>query len=273
MEEIERLKEKAKEIRKWVIRMLTEAGSGHPGGSLSCADIVAALYFKIMRHRPDDPQWKDRDRLILSKGHAVPSVYAALALCGYFPVEDLLTLRKIGSHLQGHPDLLTTPGIEMSTGSLGQGLSVACGMGLVAKMDKRPYRVYIILGDGEVQEGQIWEAAMSCAHYKLGNICAFLDYNRLQIDGKVEEVMNIEPIGEKWRAFGWEVFEIDGHDFTEILEAEGKGRLKEDIPTMIICNTIKGKGVSFMEGKVEWHGVAPNKEQGKRALEELDDKL
>lgn len=269
MEEIKELEEKAKEVRRWIIRMLAEAGSGHPGGSLSCADIVTALYFKIMRHRPEDPDWEDRDRLILSKGHAVPSVYAALALCGYFAVDDLLTLRKIGSHLQGHPDLLATPGIEMSTGSLGQGLSVACGMGLAAKMDKRPYRIYIILGDGEVQEGQIWEAAMSCAHYRLGNLCAFLDYNRLQIDGEVEKVMNIEPIGEKWRSFGWEVFTIDGHNFSEILDTERRARLREDIPTMIICNTIKGKGVSFMEGVAGYHGVAPTREEEKRALGEL----
>lgn len=269
MEEIKVLEERAKEIRRWVIRMLAEAGSGHPGGSLSCVDIVTALYFKIMRHNPKDPNWQDRDRLILSKGHGVPSVYAALALCGYFPVEDLLTLRKIGSHLQGHPDLLSTPGIEMSTGSLGQGLSVACGMGLAAKMGKRPYRIYVILGDGEVQEGQIWEAAMSCAHYGLGNICGFLDYNRLQIDGEVAKVMNIEPIAAKWRSFGWEVFNIDGHKFEEILEAENRARKNPDLPTMIICNTIKGKGVSFMEGVAGYHGVAPTREEEKRALEEL----
>lgn len=266
---IEDLEGKAREIRRWIIRMLAEAGSGHPGGSLSCADIVTALYFEIMNHNPQDPKWPGRDRFILSKGHAVPAVYAALALTGYFPAEILLTLRKLDSFLQGHPDMLLTPGIEMSTGSLGQGCSVAVGISLAGKLDKRDYRVYTLLGDGEIQEGQIWEAAMAASHYKLDNLCAFLDFNRLQIDGRVEEVMNIEPVVDKWRAFGWKVFEIDGHKIDQIIEAERESRNVKDSPSIIIAHTIKGKGVSFMEGKAEWHGVAPTREEAEKALLEL----
>lgn len=263
------LEEKAREIRRWIIRMLAEAGSGHPGGSLSCADIVAALYFKIMNHDPKNPKWPDRDRLVLSKGHAVPAIYAALALSGYFPTQDLLTLRKLGSPLQGHPDMLATPGIEMSTGSLGQGLSVSLGMALAGKIDKKEYRIYSILGDGETQEGQIWEAAMAAAHNKLGNLCAFLDFNKLQIDGEVKKVMNIEPVVDKWRAFGWEVFEINGHKMEEILEAERLSRNSKDSPSMIVAHTTKGRGISFMEGEAGWHGVAPTREEEEKALAEL----
>lgn len=271
-ESIKDLKEKAREIRKWTIRMLAAAGSGHPGGSLSCADIITALYFKIMRHDPQNPKWSDRDRFILSKGHAVPTLYAALALAGYLPTEALLTLRKLDSLLQGHPDMLYTPGIEMSSGSLGQGLSVAVGISLAGKrLDKRSYRVYTLLGDGEIQEGQIWEGAMCASHYKLDNLCAFLDYNKLQIDGMVEDVMNIEPVVDKWRAFGWKVFEIDGHKMDQIIEAEREARKVKDSPSVIIAHTIKGKGVSFMEGRVEWHGVAPTKKEAEEALKELDE--
>jgi len=267
--DITNLKEKAKTIRRLIIEMLTEAGSGHPGGSLSCVEIVTSLYFHIMRHRPEEPAWTGRDRFILSKGHCCPTLYSALALSGYFEMANLKTLRKLGSILQGHPDMLTTPGIEVSTGSLGQGFSVAAGMALAAKIDKSDSRVYVLLGDGETQEGQVWEAAMSAAHYKLGNLTAFLDYNKLQIDGKVADIMGIEPVRLKWESFGWDAKEIDGHNIEEIIKAcdEAKSSHK---PSMIIAHTIKGKGVSFMEGKAEWHGVAPTKEEAERALLEID---
>jgi transketolase len=267
--EIQELEKKAKEIRKWIIKMLTEAGSGHPGGSLSCADIITALYFKVMKHRPNEPKWEDRDRFVLSKGHSCPALYAALALCGYFSTDELMRLRKIDSFLQGHTDMLATPGIEMSTGSLGQGLSVAGGMALAGKLSKKNFTVYVVLGDGEIQEGQIWEAAMACAHYKLDNICAFLDYNKLQIDGPVAEVMAIEPVVDKFNAFGWHVIEIDGHDMKQIIQATYEAKNISGKPTIIIAHTIKGKGVSFMEGKVNYHGVAPTKDEEKRALLEL----
>jgi transketolase len=263
------LKEKAKAIRRLIIEMLLGAGSGHPGGSLSSVEIITSLYFHIMRHRPENPAWPARDRFILSKGHCCPTLYSALALSGYFDVSHLKTLRKFGSILQGHPDMLTTPGIEVSTGSLGQGFSVACGMALSARIDKSDCRVYVLLGDGETQEGQVWEAAMSAAHYKLGNLTAFLDYNKLQIDGRVENIMGIEPVRLKWEAFGWDVKEINGHSIEEIIKAceEAKSSPK---PSMIIAHTIKGKGVSFMEGKAEWHGVAPTKEEAERALLEIE---
>lgn len=264
------LEEKAKEIRRWIIKMLTEAGSGHPGGSLSCADIITALYFKIMNHRPDDPKWPDRDRFVLSKGHSCPTLYAALALCGYFPTSELMRLRKIDSFLQGHTDMLATPGVEISAGSLGQGLSVAGGMALAAKLDNRKFTVYVVLGDGEIQEGQIWEAAMACAHYKLNNLYAFVDYNKLQIDGPVAEVMGIEPVIDKFKAFGWHTIEIDGHNMKEIIQATNEAKNISDKPTMIVAHTIKGKAVSFMEGKVGYHGVAPTKEEAEKALLELE---
>ncbi len=266
---IAQLSQKAKEIRCWIIKMLTAAGSGHPGGSLSCVDILTVLYFAIMRHRPDEPKWPERDRFVLSKGHACPALYTVLALCGYFPVERLMTLRKIDSILEGHPDMLKTPGVEISTGSLGQGLSAACGMALAAKIDKKDWRVYSVLGDGEIQEGQIWEAAMSAANYKLDNICAFLDSNKLQIDGKVSDIMNIEPVVEKWQAFGWHTIEIDGHNITEILDSIQEAQRIKDKPTIIIAHTIKWKGVSFMEGKVKYHGIAPTPEECEQALKEL----
>lgn len=268
-QEIQELEAKAKEIRRWIIKMLTEAGSGHPGGSLSCADIITALYFNVMKHRPNEPKWEDRDRFVLSKGHSCPALYAALALAGYFPTDELMRLRKIDSFLQGHTDMLATPGIEMSTGSLGQGLSVAGGMALAGKLNKKNFRVYVVLGDGEIQEGQIWEAAMGCAHYKLDNICAFLDYNKLQIDGPVAEVMAIEPVVDKFKAFGWHTIEIDGHNMEQIIQAINEAKNTPGKPTMVIAHTIKGKGVSFMEGKVEYHGVAPTKEEEEKALLEL----
>lgn len=259
----------ARKIRQDIVRMLGEARSGHPGGSLSAADIVTTLYFYEMNVDPHNPGWPDRDRFVLSKGHAAPVLYAALAEKGYFPVEELLTLRKLGSRLQGHPSMKHLPGVEFSTGSLGQGLSAANGMALAAKLDGRGYRVYVLLGDGEIQEGQVWEAAMAGAHYKLDNLVAFLDHNGLQIDGPTTQVMSPEPVTDKWRAFGWHVEEIDGHDFTEIIGALQKAREIKGKPTMIVARTVKGKGVSFMEDKVDWHGSAPNAEQTEQALCEL----
>ncbi|MFC1478631.1 transketolase [Candidatus Margulisiibacteriota bacterium] len=261
--------EKAKQIRVHIIRMLAEAGSGHPGGSLSSTDIVSALFFHKMKHNPEDPEWDDRDRFILSKGHAAPVLYAALAESGYFPVRYLETLRKLGSSLQGHPDKLTLPGVEMSTGSLGQGLSISVGMALGFKMDNKDSRVYTLMGDGETQEGMVWEAAMAAAHYKTDNLTAIIDRNTLQIDGPTEEVMGLKDVAAKWKAFGWNVLVIDGHNMTEITAALDKAAETKGVPTMIVANTIKGKGVSFMEGKVKYHGVAPTAEEKKIALDEL----
>ena len=266
---ISELKKKANIIRQHVIEMVHEAGSGHPGGALSAADIITALYFNIMRHDPRNPEWPERDRFVLSKGHAAPAYYAALAETGYFPVEELLTLRKLGSRLQGHPSMRHLPGIDMSTGSLGQGLSAGIGMALGGRLDRKDYYVYVVVGDGEMQEGSIWEAAMSASHYKLDHLIAFLDRNRLQIDGRTEQVMPIEPIKEKWEAFGWHVLEINGHDFSEIFRAVAEGKACNGKPTMIIANTIKGKGVSFMEGSLHFHGKAPNDEQYEIAMREL----
>ena len=269
MKDISFLKVKAKEIRKSIVSMITEAKSGHPGGSLSATDILTALYFSEMNVDPANPKMEGRDRFVLSKGHAAPAIYATLAEKGYFSKDELMTLRKFGSRLQGHPDMKKLPGIEISTGSLGQGLSVANGMALNAKMFNENYRTYVILGDGEVQEGQIWEAAMTAAHYKLDNLCAFLDNNNLQIDGNVSEIMGVEPLDKKWEAFGWNVIKIDGHDFEQILSALDKARECKDKPTMVIAKTIKGKGVSFMENVCGFHGVAPTLEELERALAEL----
>ena len=269
MNDISFLKEKAKEIRRSIVSMITEAKSGHPGGSLSATDILTALYFSEMNIDPANPKMEGRDRFVLSKGHAAPAIYATLAEKGYFSKDELMTLRKFGSRLQGHPDMKKLPGIEISTGSLGQGLSVANGMALNAKMFNENYRTYVILGDGEIQEGQIWEAAMTAAHYKLDNLCTFLDNNNLQIDGNVSEIMGVEPLDKKWEAFGWNVIKIDGHDFEQILSALDKARECKDKPTMIIAKTIKGKGVSFMENVCGFHGVAPTLEELERALAEL----
>lgn len=263
------LAQKAKQIRRDIIKMIAEAGSGHPGGSLSGADILVVLYYIIMNFRPEEPAWLERDRFILSKGHAAPLLYAVLADKGYFPREELWKLRKTGSMLQGHPDLKTTPGVEMSTGSLGQGLSAAVGMALAAKLDKKSHNIYVMLGDGEIQEGMIWEAAMSASHYELDNICAVLDFNRLQICGVVDNVMSICPVAEKWQSFGWHVEEIDGHDFEKIEKSFKNAKNITGKPTIIIANTIKGKGVSFMENEVDWHGKATNPEETERALAEL----
>ena len=263
------LEKEANVIRRHVIKMVRAAGSGHPGGSLSSTDILAALYFKVMNHRPDDPAWEDRDRFVLSKGHAAPAYYAALAESGYFPTEELLTLRKLGSRLQGHPSRNRLPGVEMSTGSLGQGLSISNGMALAAKLDRKSYRVYCLCGDGEMESGQVWEAAMLGAHYKLDNVTAFIDRNKLQIDGPTEKIMSIEPLPEKWHAFGWHVIEIDGHDMRQILDACDKAKEIKGRPTMVIAHTVKGKGVSFMENALSFHGKAPNDEETRKALKEL----
>lgn len=265
------LKSKANKIRKDIVRMITEAKSGHPGGSLSAVDVVTALYFKVMRHNRKDPKWKYRDRFILSKGHAAPLLYSVLAESGYFEVKELLTLRKLGSRLQGHPDMKRLPGVEISTGSLGHGLSVGNGMAIAGKLNKKGYRVYILLGDGECQEGQVWEAAMTASHYKLDNVTAILDYNGLQIDGPVKDVMHINPISNKWRAFGWYVIEINGHDFKEILDSFERVKKLKGKPSIIIAHTTKGKGVSFMENVVDFHGKAPTKEQMVQALKELEE--
>lgn len=263
------LEEKAKQIRRNIVTMISKAGSGHPGGSLSAVEIATVLYFHAMRINPEYPDWTDRDRFILSKGHAAPLLYAVLAERGYFPRDQLWSLRKLGSPLQGHPDLRKVPGVEMSTGSLGQGLSVAGGIALAGKLDGKDYRVYTLLGDGEIQEGMIWEAAMSAAHYKLDNLTAFLDHNGLQIDGPVSEVMSPEPVAEKWSAFGWHVLTVDGHDFQQLAAAIAEAKGVKGRPTMIVAKTVKGKGVSFMENQVGWHGVAPTEEEMEKALQEL----
>lgn len=267
---VEMLKAKARRIRWDIIKMVGLARSGHPGGSLSAADIVATLYFHEMKHRPEEPGWADRDRFVLSKGHAAPVLYAALAESGYFPVEDLWNLRKIDSHLQGHPDMRKTPGVEISTGSLGMGFSAAVGMALGFKIDGAQSRVYTLIGDGESQEGIIWEASMFAAHHKLDNLVGILDYNNMQIDGLVSEIVDIYPAGSKWSAFGWNVIEIDGHSIDEIVKALEGARSVKGKPTMIIANTIKGKCISFMERVVDFHGKAPTDEEVEKALAEIE---
>ncbi len=268
-EYLPRLCEDTREARRWIVRMIHAAGSGHPGGSLSAIDVLMVLYAKVMRHDPLNPTWPDRDRLVLSKGHGSPALYTTLAMNGYFEKEELLTLRKMGSRLQGHPSMNKTPGVDMSTGSLGQGLSIAIGMALGARLDRKDYRVYCILGDGEIQEGQVWEASMAASHFKVDNLCAVLDRNQLQIDGPTEKIMSIDPIRPKFEAFGWHVININGHDHKEILRAFKEAESVKGKPTMIISNTIKGKGVSFMEGALKFHGKAPNDSELEIALKEL----
>ena len=275
-EQIKRLEETAKQIRRLIVQMLGRAGSGHPGGSLSATDLVTCLYFgsysdgsPIIRYNPQQPDWPDRDRFHMSKGHCCPLWYAVLAKAEYFSLEELWTLRKLGSMLQGHPDR-RTPGVDVASGSLGQGLSVGLGMCLAAKMDKRDYRVYVLMGDGEIQEGNIWEAAMAAAHYNCNNLCAILDYNQFQIDGKVEDIMGLEPLRDKWRAFGWHTIEIDGHNIEKILHAYEEARNKKGKPTIIIAHTTKGKGVSFMENVVDFHGRSPTPQETEIALKELE---
>ena len=263
------LKEMARKLRRHVISMIATAGSGHPGGSLSSADIVTALYFKVMQHNPEKPQWPERDRFILSKGHAAPMLYAALAESGYFPVEELSTLRKLGSRLQGHTDRNLTPGVEMSAGSLGMGLSFGIGVALAARLDHRDYETYVLLSDGECDEGQTWEAALSAPQFKLDNLVAIIDCNGIQLSSWTRDIMNLEPLNQKWQAFGWHTIDIDGHDFNQILSAFQEARKVKDKPTVIIARTIKGKGVSFMENKVKFHGKAPTPDEAEMALKEL----
>lgn len=263
------VKEKALAIRRHIVTMLSAAGSGHTGGSLSASDIVACLYFWEMNLDPANPDWENRDRFVLSKGHAAPVLYAALAERGFFPTEQLMTLRKLGSPLQGHPDMRKLAGVEASTGSLGQGISWAVGMALAGKIDKKPHRVYVMVGDGELEEGMVWEASMAAAHYKLDNLLLFVDHNGLQIDGKISEVLSPEPISDKFRAFGWHVIEVDGHHIPDIMEALNQARRVKGQPVVIVAATTKGKGCSFMEDRVEWHGTAPNREEMDKALAEL----
>jgi len=266
------LKKKAVEIRKDILKMLTEAGSGHTGGSLSLVEILVALYYYKLKHNPKDPKWSGRDRLLLSKGHGCPALYTILAHRGYFPKEKLWSLRKFGSQLQGHPQI-GLAGVEISSGSLGQGLSIANGIALASRLDKSGTRIYCIMCDGETNEGQVWEAAMTSAHYKLDNVCAIIDFNKLQIDGFCCEVMDMGPYTHKWADFGWNVIETDGHDMSKLMDALDEAEKVKGKPTVIIAHTTKGKGVSFVENKVEWHGIAPKKEEYERAIKELDDSL
>lgn len=268
-DEIAFLKRKATQIRKDVLKMLAKAGSGHTGGSLSCVEILVTLYYKVLRHNPKNPKWRERDRFILSKGHAAPTLYAILADMSYFPRRLLWTLRRLGSPLQGHPSSRMLPGIEVSTGSLGQGLSISNGMALAARVDKLPYRVYCLLGDGELDEGETWEAALTSSHYHLSNLTAIIDHNRIQLDGFTSDIKNTEPIGDKFKAFGFRVMEVDGHNFEELLDAFEIAKFEKEAPTMIIAHTVKGKGVSFMENKIEYHGIAPTEEELKWILAEL----
>jgi transketolase len=258
-----------KRLRRDIVTMIAKAGSGHPGGSLSAVEIVAALYWRVMRHKPSNPFWQERDRFVLSKGHCAPVLYAALAECGYFPVAELNTLRQIDSRLQGHADHCCTPGVEMSSGSLGQGLSFSVGAALAARLDNAPWRVYALLSDGECDEGQIWEAAMSAAMFKLDNLTAVVDNNNIQLSGFNKDIMNLYPFPQKWWAFGWHVIEADGHDIKAMLDAFAEAREVKGQPSVIVAHTIKGKGVSFMENNVDFHGKAPNAEQLEKALKEL----
>lgn len=270
-EQVSQLEDRARAVRRSIVSMVTEANSGHPGGSLSAADILVTLYFAEMKVDPKNPNDPDRDRFVLCKGHAAPVLYATLAEKGYLPHEELLTLRKIDSRLQGHPSMKDLPGIDMSTGSLGQGLSAANGMALASRLDVRSNRIFALLGDGELEEGMVWEAAMFAGHYKLDNVTAFVDFNGLQIDGPVSEVMSPLPIPEKWRAFGWNVIEIDGHDIQAIYGAIQTAKTVKGQPTVIVAHTVKGKGVCQMENVADWHGKAPTKEECQLFLGELDD--
>ena len=266
-DKLNKLRRKGCEIRRDIINMLFEAESGHPGGSLSAVELVVPLFYGIMKFKSDDPSWEERDRIIFSKGHTAPLLYALLADNGYFDKKELSTLRKFGSILQGHPDSTKTPGVECSTGSLGQGLGIATGMALAGKIDKKDYRVFALCGDGEIQEGEIWESTMCAAHYKLDNLTIIIDNNGLQIDGKVEDVMNVFPIADKFKAFGCNVIEIDGHDLKQVIEAYSKALSFKGKPTVIIGKTQKGKGVDFMENKAGWHGKAPSEEETSKAIQ------
>jgi len=267
--DINELKEKAIKIRSTILKMLQIAGSGHTGGSLSEVEIILTLYKYEMSHNSKKPEWEQRDRFILSKGHGCPTLYAVLADCGYFSEDLLWTLRKMGSKLQGHPQRNVSLGLEASTGSLGQGLSIALGLALAAKMDKKDFRTYCLMGDGELQEGQIWEAAMMASFNKLDNLCGIVDNNKIQIDGFLKDVMNVEPLAEKWESFGWEVIRVDGHNVVSLMDAFDKVREIKGKPSVILADTIKGKGISFMENKASWHGVAPKEDEVEKALVEL----
>ncbi|MGI6124109.1 MAG: transketolase [Acetivibrionales bacterium] len=267
------LKKTATKVRMGIITAVSSAGSGHPGGSLSLADILTFLYFKEMNIDPKNPKNPDRDRFVLSKGHCTPALYSTLANRGFFPVEDLADFRQVSSYLEGHPNMDKVPGVDMSTGSLGQGISAAVGMAMAGKLDNKNYRVYAALGDGELEEGQVWEAAMCASHYKLDNLTAFIDYNGLQIDGNITEVMNPEPIADKFAAFGWNVISINAHNFDEIEQAVNKAKAFKGKPTAIVAHSIKGKGVSYMENQAGWHGSAPKKEQAEQAQAELESYL
>ena len=267
--DVKELEKMAKEVRRGILEEVYNAQSGHPGGSLSVADILTVLYFNELNIDEKNPKWEDRDRMVLSKGHCSPALYSCLANRGFFPIEDLKTFRKLDSYLQGHPDMNKIPGVDMTTGSLGQGLSAAVGMAITGKMDNKDYRVYCVLGDGEIEEGQIWEAAMSAKKYALDNLCVIVDNNNLQIDGTVEEVMSPYPIDEKFRSFGFEIIKIYGHNMQEILDAFEVAKNVKGKPVCIIAKTIKGKGVSYMENQVGWHGKAPNEEQYNMAMDEL----
>jgi transketolase len=274
IESIDELKRLATRLRIEIIRMIAAAGSGHPGGSLSEVELLLALYFRVLRHDPKNPEWPDRDRFILSKGHGCPALYATYAEAGYIDPALLMTLRKLGSPLQGHPDRRMLPVLEASTGSLGNGLSIGVGMALAARLDKRDYHTFVMVGDGEIQEGQIWEAAMYAGFHKLSNLTCIVDYNRQQLDGFLKDILDPAPVAEKFRAFGWHTLQFDGHDFKQVIPALEQARAgKDGRPTALIANTIKGKGVSFMENNVEWHGVAPKKEQVEAAVKELEAKL
>ena len=269
--DISKLKDITKKVRINIVKMLAEAGSGHPGGSLSATDLLVGLYFCKMRHDASDPKSANRDRFVLSKGHACPALYSVLAESGYFNVDELMSLRKFGSNLQGHPDMKRVNGVDISSGSLGQGLSVGLGMALAGRIDKKDYRIYVMMGDGEIQEGQIWEAAMAVGHYKMDNICAILDNNGYQIDGPIDQILSPYPIVDKWKAFGWHVLEINGHDMDEILNAYDEAKTVKGKPTIIIAKTLKGKGVGLMEADpASWHGSAPSKEQAGEAVANLN---
>jgi len=266
---LEELQDLAKRIRREIVVMIGAAKSGHPGGSLSAVEMVVDLYFNHMRIDPHNPKWPDRDRFILSKGHACPVLYCAMAEAGYTPIDQLNTLRKLGSIYQGHPDMRFIPSLEASTGSLGEGLSLAIGMGIAARLDGRAYRTYVMFGDGEIQEGQIWEAAMSAAFHKIDNVVAMVDYNGIQLDGFVKDIMEVAPLADKWRAFGWHTLEIDGHSFPAIQQALQEAEATKGKPTCIVAHTVKGKGVSFMENNPKFHGTAPTPDEVKLALQEL----
>lgn len=266
--DIDFLKTKANLIRRDIVTMVHEANSGHVGGSLGATDLLVSLYYHLMQHRPEEPSWSERDRFVLSKGHCTPVIYAVLADCGYFPRVDLKTFRRPGSHLQGHPYQPKTPGIEASTGTLGLGISTVVGMALAAKLKKQSHYYYVLCGDGEIQEGQVWEAAMFANKYKLNNVIGFVDRNYLQTDGNSEDIMPLDPLAPKWESFGWKVYTIDGHDFSQIIDTVEEAK-EADSPVMIIANTVKGKGVSFMENKVEWHGQPPDKKAFEQAMIEL----